>query len=146
MNCDHNIYTTIDPPRPSKKKGTINLLIQFIYIYFIQTCWLLNSTFIETLDSSERNFEMWIFTSAICNLHPGVNLGLYCHLSAIINRRLCMTSALTFFLMIFFSNSGKPLMKFSFTNSSPSTSWSFLNPSAQKKNELIFKTWYFPWG
>ena len=58
-------------------------------------------------------------------------------ISAIINRSLCMTSALTFFLIIFFRNSGKPLMKFSFTNSSPSTSWSFLNPSAQKKNELI---------
>ena len=67
-------------------------------------------------------------------------------ISAIINRRL-MTCALTFFLMIFFSNSGEPLMKFSFTNSSFSTSWGFLNPSSQKKkNELIFKTWYFPCG
>ena len=58
------------------------------------------------------------------------------------NRRL-VTCALTFFLMIFFRNSGKPLLKFSLTNSSLSTSWSFLNPSAQKKRELIFKIWCF---
>ena len=53
------------------------------------------------------------------------------------NRRL-MTCALTFFLMIFFRNSGNPLLKFSLTNSSLSTSWSFLNPSAQKKKRINF--------
>ena len=58
-------------------------------------------------------------------------------ISAIINRRL-MTCALTFFLMIFFSNSGEPLMKFSFTNSSSFTSWSFWNPSSQKKKTNQF--------
>ena len=82
---------------------------------------------------------MWIFTSAKVHVHSRMNIGLFIS-SAIINiycsRRL-MTCALTFFLMIFFRNSGKPLLKFSFTNSSPSTSWSFLNPSAQKKKKTI---------
>ena len=53
--------------------------------------------------------------------------------------RRFMTCVLTFFLMIFFRNSGKSLLKFSFINSSLSTSWSFLNPSAQKKENKFLK-------
>ena len=144
MNCDHN-NTAIDPPRPSNKKGTNKLLIQLYLLYsnllatlIIQL--LLNPGFFKK--------KFWNVTFYISHMQFALRseFRLVIISAIIINRRLCMTSALTFFLMIFFRNSGKPLMKFSFTNSSPSTSWSFLNPSAQKKNELIFKTWYFPWG
>ena len=133
------------PPDPTRRRGPTDYW--YTVSYLIQTCWLLNSTFIETLLDSSNKKKVWNVNFYIshmrCALRSEFRLIV---ISAITNRRLIMTCALTFFLMIFFRNSGKPLMKFSFTNSSPSTSWSFLNPSAQKKNELIFKTWYFPWG
>ena len=98
----------------------------------------LNSTFIETPGFFKQEeilkCEFLHQPYAICALRSEFRLIV---ISAIINRRL-MICALTFFLMIFFSNSGEPLMKFSFTNSSSSTSWSFLNPSSQKKKRINF--------
>ena len=148
MNCDHNLYTLLlIPPDPVRRRDRITnkLLIQLYLLYsnllatlIIQL--LLNPGFFKK--------KFWNVTFYISHMQFALRseFRLVIISAIIINRRLCMTSALTFFLMIFFRNSGKPLMKFSFTNSSHSTSWSFLNPSAQKKNELIFKTWYFPWG
>ena len=67
------------------------------------------------------------------HVHSGMNLGLLISSAKIAIEDSIMTCALTFFLGIFFRNSGKPLLKFSFTKSFLSTSWSFLNPSAKKK-------------
>ena len=104
---------------------------------------LATSTFIETPGFYKKKFWNVNFYISHMHVHSRMNRGLFNYIKQHnCNRRLVTGfCALTFFLMIFFRNSGKPLLKFSFTNSSPSTFWSFLNPSAQKK-KLKYDTFY----
>ena len=136
LNRCHHTSQLKHAPRPHQKKETN------------RQCWyspLLHSIF-KPAGYFNFYWNPWILKEEILKcefLHQPYACALTSEFSLIYikcyncNRRL-MTCALTFFLMIFFRNSGKPLLKFSLTNSSLSTSWSFLNPSAQKKKRIKF--------